>query len=61
MSEQYFEENAGYFVNNQTQSDGDAGANKKNESAESEPYVKLSEQIYKTPRAYRRKIGYVAK
>jgi hypothetical protein len=33
----------------------------KNKNAELEPYVKFPDHIYKTPRAYRRKIGYVAK
>lgn len=59
MKEQYFE-SPEYFLPNQTTSDGTVEIDTQNGKTETEPYVKFPEPLYKTPRAYRRKIGYVA-
>lgn len=62
MKEQYFNEKIQYFTENQTESDKVIRASQTDDSSFSQQhYVKFSEELYKTPRAYRRVIGYVKK
>lgn len=62
MKEQYFNENIQYFTENQTESDPIIRISQKEEIPVSQDhYVKFSAELYKTPLAYRRVIGYVKK
>lgn len=62
MKEQYFDEKAPYFIENQTVSDRMNQTLEQEETSFSQQqYLTLPEELYKIPIASRRTIGYVKK